>query len=55
MSLIPSNWIREDFLALALRYAAGADLNISADERDFMQNRCGKEHCEKAKAFSEGK
>ena len=55
MSLIPNNWIQEDFLALALRYAAEADLNISADERDFMQNRCGKEHCEKAKAFSEGK
>ncbi|WP_044086218.1 hypothetical protein [Lewinella cohaerens] len=55
MSLIPDNWIREDFLALALHYAARADLNISADEKEFMQNRCGKAHCEKAKAFSKDK
>ncbi len=55
MSLVPSIWIQEDFLALALHFAARADLNISEEERGFMQSRCGKEHCEKAKAFSAGK
>jgi len=55
MSQLPKDWSKEDFLALTLQYAAGADLNISTDERDFMQSRCGKEHCEKAKAFSKDK
>ena len=54
MSTIPQDWTREDFLALALSYAANADLNVTDSERAYMKSLCGEIHCEKAKAFNEG-
>ncbi|PSR11024.1 MAG: hypothetical protein DA408_08950 [Bacteroidetes bacterium] len=53
MSLVPNDWIKEDFLALVLDYAAHADLEISSAERAYMKNLCGEAHCEKAAAFNE--
>lgn len=53
MSALPQDWSREDFLALALHYAANADLEITAEERDYMRQLCGEAHCQKAAAYDD--
>lgn len=48
-----ADWTRDEFLALALNYAARADLEISAPERAYMKSLCSDGDCEKAMAYSE--
>ena len=52
MSEQPTNWRKEDFLALLLFYAARADLNISETETDYIASLCGDEHCKIAKDYA---
>lgn len=47
------DWTRDQFIALALSYAARADLEISEPERAYMKSLCSEEDCEKALTFSE--
>lgn len=51
MPVIPNDWTREDYLALALSYAAAADLEFNEAEREHLKRQCGEPHCAKAKAF----
>lgn len=55
MSEQPTNWRKEDFLALLLFYAASADLNISEEETNYIASLCGEEHCTIAKAYGENR
>ena len=51
MPALPEDWVREDFLALALSYAANADLEFSEAERAHLKRLCGEAHCAKAQAY----
>jgi hypothetical protein len=53
MTAIPQDWSREDFLALALHFAANADLAISDTEKDYMRRICGEAHCRKAADYDD--
>ncbi len=52
MSNMPQDWTRNDFLALALNYAAQADLTVTDSENNFIKSMCGEEHFAKAAAFN---
>ncbi|MCB0636909.1 MAG: hypothetical protein KDC54_09850 [Lewinella sp.] len=53
MLATPQDWSREDFLALALHFAANADLEISPEEKDYMRQMCGETHCTKAAEYDD--
>ncbi|MCB0705945.1 MAG: hypothetical protein KDC34_11570 [Saprospiraceae bacterium] len=43
------DWIKEDFLALMLYYAASADMEVSESEVEVIVQKVGKSHYLKAK------
>ncbi|MBR9922024.1 MAG: hypothetical protein GYB31_14380 [Bacteroidetes bacterium] len=43
------DWIREDFLALMLCYAASADMEVKKEEIELIKQKAGAIHYKKAK------